>query len=359
MNERERGHDDSSRQDRRAARRVGAGVLCWRLVFLAGCTGGPQSALEPGGVQSERLENLWWLFFTVCGAVYLIVMAVLTAAFVRRKKAAADTAPETAPDAAGEKRLGVVVKTAVAVTIVALFFLMIVSFRAGRALNSLSKAAEPLQIKVKGAQWWWEIEYRDAIPANNVTTANELHLPVGRPVRLELQSNDVIHSFWLPNLHGKKDLIPNYPTTFYFQADKPGTYWGQCAEFCGYQHAKMRFIVIAEAPEDFDRWIAAQRQTPPPPATDAQKRGQEIFMTTTCAQCHTIQGTIAGGRVGPNLTHIASRPYLAAGSLQNTREHLARWISDPQLIKPGIRMPMNNYAPEDLSALVEYLESLK
>jgi cytochrome c oxidase subunit 2 len=328
------------------------------LFLLSGCRGS-QSALDSAGVQAGRLENLWWLFFGVTAAVYVIVMAVVIIAFVRRKKADNETAPEIEPDAAREKRISNTVKGAVAVTILALFTLMVVSFRTGHAIYTLSEAPQPLQIKVTGHQWWWEIEYQDAVPSNNVTTANELHLPAGRPIKVILQSNDVIHSFWLPNLHGKKDLIPNYPTTFFFQADKLGTYWGQCAEYCGYQHAKMRFIVTVESPEDFDKWYKAQQQSSASPATDQQKRGQEIFLTSVCTQCHTIQGTIAGGKVGPNLTHIASRPYIAAGSLQNTREHLQNWVTDPQTIKPGIRMPMNTYSPEDLQALVEYLESLK
>ncbi|HEY0426700.1 MAG TPA: cytochrome c oxidase subunit II [Pyrinomonadaceae bacterium] len=329
-----------------------AGLIC------AGCRGS-QSALDAGGIQSERLENLWWIFFYICATVYLIVMAILLTALFRTKKADAQTAAEIAPNPEREKRISNSVKVAVAVSLIALFALMITSFRTGRAINTLAQSPDALSIKIKGHQWWWEVEYEDPTPSNNVTTANEIHIPVGRPIKLELESNDVIHSFWLPNLHGKKDLVPNYPTTFYFQADKAGTYSGQCAEYCGYQHAKMRFIVVAEAPEDFDKWINAQRQSSAVPATDLQKRGQEIFLTSVCTQCHTIQGTIAGGKVGPNLTHIASQQYIAAGSLQNTREHLENWVTDPQKIKPGIRMPMNNYSKEDLEALIEYLENLK
>ena len=237
---------------------------------------------------------------------------------------------------------------------------MITSFRTGAAINSLSQVPPALAIKVTGHQWWWEIEYQDEeTPVNNVMTANEIHVPIGRPVKMMLESNDVIHSLWMPNMHGKKDLIPTYPTTFYFQADKPGTYWGQCAEFCGYQHAKMRFTVIAQSPEEFNAWLNAQRKTPQDPTDAITARGRQIFTTSVCAQCHTIQGTGTNGRVGPNLTHIASRPYIAAGSLANTRDHLAQWITDPQRIKPGIRMPMNEYSEDDLNALVAYLETLQ
>jgi cytochrome c oxidase subunit 2 len=328
------------------------------MVLTASC-GGVQSAVDPAGIQSQRLANLWWTFFSICLAVYLIVMVVLTSAFFRRRRADETTVPETRPDPVRENRLSNVIKAMVGVSLVALFALMITSFRAGSAINALSKAEGPLSIKVIGHQWWWEIEYKDDTnPSNNVITANEIHIPLGRPIKLELQSNDVIHSFWLPNLHGKKDLVPNYATAFYFSADKPGTFWGQCAEFCGYQHAKMRFVVTTETPEEFESWINAQR-TSAAVSTGIEERGKNIFLTSVCAQCHTVQGTIANGRVGPNLSHVGSRSYIAAGSLRNTEENLRQWITDPQKIKPGIRMPMNNYSEEDLDALVAYLRSLK
>jgi cytochrome c oxidase subunit 2 len=327
--------------------------------FLFLSCGGRQSAVDAAGIQAERLESLWWLFFYVCGAVYMIVMVVLAAAFFRNKRAGSDIAPDIAPDASRETRVQYTVKGAVAVTLVVLFIFMFVSFRTGSAISALSQADAPLSIKITGSQWWWNVVYQDPIPSNNITTANELHLPVGRPVKVELQSNDVIHSIWLPNMHGKKDLIPNYPTTFYFRPDKIGTYWGQCAEFCGYQHAKMRFIVIVETPEDFEAWRTAQQTSPSPPSDPTLQRGQQIFLTSVCTQCHTVQGTTANATVGPNLTHVASRQYIAAGSLQNTRDHLRSWITDPQAIKPGIRMPMNTYSEEDLNALVSYIESLK
>jgi cytochrome c oxidase subunit II len=346
----------------RLKKSLSARILLAAAIFggfiLSGCRGS-QSALDSAGVQAGRLESLWWLFFSVTAAVYVITMAVLCVALLRRRKGDADTAPETAPDETHEKRIGNTVKGAVVVTTLILFALMVVSFRTGSAIQTLANADQPLQIKVTGHQWWWEIEYQDTLPSNNVTTANELHLPAGRPIKLILQSNDVIHSFWLPNLHGKKDLIPNYPTVFYFQADKPGTFWGQCAEYCGYQHAKMRFRVTVEPAETFNDWLKAQQQSSAEPATDQQKRGREVFLVSTCTQCHTIQGTPANGKVGPNLTHVASRPYIAAGSLAKTPEHLQSWITDPQKIKPGIRMPMHNYSTEDMQALIEYLESLK
>jgi cytochrome c oxidase subunit 2 len=170
---------------------------------------------------------------------------------------------------------------------------------------------------------------------------------------------DVIHSFWAPNFHGKKDLVPGHPTTLWFRAQRPGTFRGQCAEFCGAQHAHMRFVIVAEPQEQFIAWRAGQSEAAAPPANEMQQRGQNIFLKTTCAMCHTIQGTGASATVGPNLTHVATRQMIAAGTLPNNRGHLGGWIIDPQHLKPGVRMPPHNLAPEDLQALLDYLESLK
>jgi cytochrome c oxidase subunit 2 len=216
-----------------------------------------------------------------------------------------------------------------------------------------------VRIRATGHQWWWEFRYDDPTPSNMFTTANEIHIPIGRPVEFELQSTDVIHSFWIPNLHGKRDMIPGHPTRTVLQADKAGTYWGQCAEFCGYEHAKMRFKVVAESDADFQKWLAAARQPAAEPTTDSQKKGRAIFLGRTCVMCHTIGGTIAGAMTGPELTHLASRSKIAAGTLPNTRGYLAGWIANPQQIKPGVRMPPNALPPDELQALLDYLESLK
>lgn len=341
-----------------SARNAAFVMLAVASVFTTSCEGN-QSALDPAGMQSEHLSYLWWVFFLVTAIVYAIVMAVLIVAFFRRRRSAPGSKAEIIPDPASDKRAANVIKGSVAITVITIFALMITSFRAGRAIDSLSSATEPVIIKVTGQQWWWQVEYQDPVPSNTVTTANEIHVPVGRPIKIVLQSTDVIHSFWVPNLHGKRDLIPNYPTTIYFQADKPGTYWGQCAEFCGYEHAKMRFIVKAESPGEFKAWLESARRPAAEPTTDSQRFGRQIFLTSVCNQCHTINGTNASGRIGPNLTHIASREFIASGTLPNTGEHLMRWITDPQAIKPGTRMPMNVYSDDELNALIDYLQSLK
>jgi cytochrome c oxidase subunit 2 len=179
--------------------------------FLFSSCGGRQSAVDAAGIQAERLESLWWLFFYVCLAVYVIVMAVLLTACFRSRRTGSDSAPDIAPNESRETRAGYTIKGAVAITLVVLFVLMFISFRTGRAINTLQQAESPLSIKITGNQWWWNVEYQDAIPSNNITTANELHLPVGRTVKIELQSNDVIHSIWLPNMHGKKRPDPELP----------------------------------------------------------------------------------------------------------------------------------------------------
>jgi cytochrome c oxidase subunit 2 len=214
-------------------------------------------------------------------------------------------------------------------------------------------------VRVTGHQWWWEVEYRDSSPQDWAFTANEIHVPVGRPVVFELRANDVIHSFWVPNLGVKRDMIPGDENSVWFQADTAGVYRGQCAEFCGHQHAKMAFQIVAEPPERFAAWLERQRDTARTPADSVAARGQEVFLGSTCVMCHTVSGTPAGSRIGPNLTHLAGRRTIAAGSLPNTRGNLAGWIVDPQRIKPGVRMPPNALAPDDLQALLAYLESLK
>jgi len=178
-------------------------------------------------------------------------------------------------------------------------------------------------------------------------------------VKFELQSTDVIHSFWVPNMHGKKDLIPGIPSTTWFVANRPGEFRGQCAEYCGEQHAHMRLIFVAESQDHFDQWLAASKKPAAEPTTSGQRRGRDLFMSSQCMMCHTIEGTNARAVLGPDLTHVASRKLIAAGEIPNTPQNMAHWIDNPQNIKPGTKMPANKFSPNDLNALVEYLESLK
>jgi cytochrome c oxidase subunit 2 len=325
----------------------------------AGCTRA-QSVLGPAGAHASVINALWWRNFYLDTAVYVLVLIFLLGAVIRARRGQTDTAAAAVeqPSPATERRLGLVVGSAMGATVIALFFLLFASVLTTRRLSAVT-APDALTLQIIGHQWWWEVRYEDPQVSNQFTTANEIHIPVGRPVLLRLDSRDVIHSFWIPSLNGKKDLIPGRPTSLWIEASKPGTFFGQCAEFCGYQHAHMRLQVVAETPEQFDAWLNAQRQNAAPPSTETQKRGQQVFLTTTCAMCHTIDGTTARSGVGPNLTHLASRTTIGAGVWPNTPDHLASWIRDPQTPKPGARMPANPFTPDDLQALVDYLQNLK
>ncbi len=333
-------------------------VAALRILIAAACLslascGGNHSALNPAGPQSERIGNLWWLLFTVSVIVFVLVVAfMLYGAYRSRRRNNAAT------DENAERRMARAVSIAVAVTVVTLFGLLVASVLTGRAISP-PPSGDFLTIKITGHQWWWEVEYEDPVASQRVTTANEIHIPTGQTVMLKLTSHDVIHSFWVPSLHGKKDLIPDHEIITTIQADAPGTFRGQCAEFCGHQHAHMAFFIIAEPPDQFQAWLENQRKPSVQPADQLQARGQQVFLTKSCVLCHTIQGTPAGAHVGPNLTHVASRQTIAAGTIPFAHDSLARWVVDSQSVKPGNRMPQNMLSPEELQALLAYLESLK
>jgi cytochrome c oxidase subunit 2 len=215
----------------------------------------------------------------------------------------------------------------------------------------------PLTIEVTGQQWWWKIRYLDDDPSRVLTTANEIHIPVGEPVRVKLIGADVIHSFWVPALSGKTDTIPGQINVTWLEARDPGIYRGQCTEYCGPQHAHMGFIVVAEPPADFKAWRDAQLQ--PAPAPSAEMAEGEHMVEFHCGACHTVRGTDAGGTVAPDLTHLMSRRTLAAATLPNTAGNLTGWIADPQGVKPETRMPRLDLSGPELQAVEGYLETLR
>ena len=318
-----------------------------------------QHALDPAGLQAAHIADLWWLTIAVCGVVFVAILAALAIALRRAPRASEATPADTAPLHAHEPRTRHVVQWATAISAIGLFALLVASVTTDRALATMP-LQQPLTIEVTGHQWWWDVHYPDADPAKAFTTANEVHIPVGRPVLLSLKAGDVIHSFWVPNLHGKRDLIPGRTATFPIQADKAGTYRGQCAEYCGAQHAYMAFFVVAESPEDFERWRAAQAAPASDPASGTPAaQGHDLFLSGSCMMCHAIAGTPANARLGPNLTHVASRGWIGAGRLENRHELLVKWIKDPQAFKPGVNMPAHHVPEGQLEALAAYLEGLK
>ena len=337
---------------------VALALVALVLLLASGCTGG-QSVLDPAGVGAERIDGLWWLYFWVSAAAYLIVLVFfLVPVFTRREPVS--TPPSSPVRLAAEKegRFASRVTTAVVVVVGVLLVFLVADVATRGAIRNLT-TRQALEVQVTARQWWWQFDYLDPQASRIVTTANELHLPVNRTVRFDLRAPDVIHSLWMPNLLGKKDLVPGHPTQVYARPTRTGTFMGQCAEFCGLQHATMRFVVVVEPADRFQGWLDHQRQPAAMPTSTSQQRGQQVFLQASCAMCHSIQGTRAMSGVGPDLTHVGGRLRIASAFLPNTRGHLAGWIVDPQRLRPGVRMPPNPLAPADLRALVDYLESLR
>jgi cytochrome c oxidase subunit II len=319
---------------------------------LAACGGNWQSALDVYGTAAISLKHLIVLIVTVCSVVWMLVMVALIAALWRSR----DGRP-AGPERARERRMTIAVIGAVVATVLIISTFTIMSFVATRALSVAGQ--DDLTIRVRGLQWWWGLEYIGADSSQRFETANEIHIPVGRNVRLKLEGLDVIHSLWVPSLAGKQDLVPGRSNELSIRAEHAGIYRGQCAEFCGMQHAHMALLVIAEPQDVFDRWATAQRQAAAKPADEETAAGLQTFLAKPCAACHTVRGTAAAGTTGPDLTHVGSRRTIAAGLFETTRGSLAAWIADPQTTKPGNNMPMVPLTPDELRAVSAYLASLK
>ena len=324
-------------------------VLLLLAVVAAGTAcAGRASTLDPGGDGAERIARLTWLLTAVMAVVYLVVLAVL--AGVIRRRAEGRTRGRT-----GWALVGVVAG-GIVLPVVVITALATVSVR---SLAGLTRAeAATLAVDVVAQQYWWEFRYREG-DGEPLVTANELHLPVGRRVQIRLHSTDVIHSFWVPALQGKLDLVPGKVNVTWLRADRAGTYHGQCAEYCGIQHALMRMVVVAQEPSEFARWLAAQRQAAAIGTDERTQRAAQIFLVR-CASCHRVRGTSAFfGTLGPDLTHVGSRSTLAAGTLPNVERTLAGWIADPQALKPGNLMPRVPLEADELQAIVEYVSGLR
>lgn len=310
------------------------------LLALAAST----AMTQPHGPAAGRINELWWVMFWIAVVVCVTVFVLLGLAIWRRRSGGARSAPLS-------ERFVIVAGAIVPATV--LVGLLVYSLGTNRVLAA-PPADEALTIEVIGHQWWWEVRY----PESGVVTANEVVIPVGERVRLELTSDDVIHSFWVPNLNGKMDLIPGQVTELPLEASRPGEFFGYCAEFCGLQHAKMNMVVAALEPADFDAWLAGQAGPAPAPASALAQEGRQVFLGSACVYCHTVRGTNASGRLGPDLTHVASRSRLGAGAIPNTRGNLAGWIVNSQTVKPGNRMPPMYLSGPELQALLAYMETL-
>ena len=331
-----------------AARQVRMPLGFALLLQVSGC-GGMQSVLDPQSIEAREIAFLWWLMFWGAAAILALVLALALYALVARP----------------QRRHGIYERVLVlggglALPLVVLTALLVYSVFVGNAITRPESGTDALHIDVVGHQWWWAVRYRNAEGEMDFATANELHVPVGRRVEVTVSTADVIHSFWIPALAGKIDMIPGRRNRVRFTADQAGVYRGQCAEFCGAHHAVMAFHVIVESPEAFAAWQAQQREPAATPDDPLPARGREAFMEQGCLACHTIRGTAAAGRTGPDLTHVGSRRALAAGALPNDADALVRWIAHNQEIKPGNAMPSFAHLDDaTLRALAAYLESLQ
>ena len=328
----------------RAARLITVTLVT--AAVLGACSGKQQSIVNAKGSEAQRIAGVWWLMFGLAAAVYVIVAGfILVGAFRGRRSEMGR--PSRLTDEGLIWVGGLIVPTII------LMLLAVVTVHSTTHLRETDTGA--LRIEVVGKQWWWQVTY----PDTGFETANEIHIPVGRQVVIGLDSDNVIHSFWVPPLAGKVDTIPGQHNQLVFTAKQAGVYTGHCAEYCGIQHANMNFDVIAQPAADFDRWLAQHRNPPSGPSSDLEERGQLAFQSLPCAGCHTVNGTIAEGKVGPNLTDFGARRTIGAGTVPNTSSNLQRWITDAQSIKEGSRMPPIEMGSDDARAIVAYLESLR
>jgi cytochrome c oxidase subunit 2 len=337
------------------------GALAAVAVAVESGCGHPFSMMAPEGPAASNLANVgWWIFisFTVIAA---IMWALILWISVRRRGKLEEHAPVDVGGGQGWIWIG---GFAIPFVILAATFVIglesMAAFPLGGRHQGPDHEMPPAAIRITGHQWWWQIDYVGSSPTEHMRTANEIHIPVGRPVDIDLTSSDVIHSFFVPALHGKVDLIPGQMNRIRIEASQAGVFRGRCAEYCGAQHAHMELLVVADAPAAYEAWLAQQSANAQPPTTEQAEHGQELFQTRACVLCHTIRGTLAQGRVGPDLTHIASRLGLAANTVPNTTGNLEAWVTHAQSLKPEAVMPdVTEFRGQELRDLTAYLEQLR
>jgi cytochrome c oxidase subunit 2 len=314
----------------------------------------PASIFAPMSTPAQSIAGLSRLVFSITAVIFVVVLTLLAYALVRFRQRPSDTHREP-PQVYGSTEIEV------AWTVIPALIVLVLFLAAARVIAVIQNATpshDAIEITVIGHQFWWEFRYPDF----NVVTANELHVPVSDPAHptptfLTLLSADTDHSFWVPRLAGKTDLIPNHPNRMWIDPRQPGVYLGQCAQYCGTQHAKMLLRVYVQPRMAFDRWIREQRQMAV--ATDAVSEGRVAFETGPCLACHKVEGIAGSGQYGPNLTHLMSRDTIASGAALNTTENLRRWIRNPDSIKPGAKMPALGLSAQQIDAVTEYLETLR
>ncbi len=314
----------------------------------------PTSIFAPASTPARWVFDLSLLVWAITAAIFLVVFGLLVYSLIKFRKKQDDNGQEP-PQVYGSKQIEL------AWTIIPILIVLVLFLASARVIAFTQRErldANALDVDVVAHQFWWEYRY----PKLGIVTANELHVPVSDarapfPTRLHLYSADTVHSFWVPRLSGKTDLIPNFPNQMWIDPEQPGLYLGQCAQYCGPQHAKMLLRVYAHPRAEFESWVEQQRR--PAQANEVVARGRAAFEQTACMSCHTIVGTVADGRFGPDLTHLMSRRTLASGLVANTRENLRRWIKDPSTFKPAALMPAMGFTDSELDAVTDYLMTLR
>lgn len=325
-------------------------MLLATAIVATSCAGQEPGAFAPRGSAAGEIAWLFWVMVVLGSAVTIAVIVLL----VRAARGARTDSSHVDPDLAERRSSRLVIGGGIVLPIVVLVPLTVMMLIVGDRISPFTGDGT-LEVEVVGHQFWWEVRY----PDTGAVTANEIRIPTNTTVRLRMESADVIHSVWAPQLAGKIDMIPGQTTYLDIDAEEAGEYLGQCAEFCGLQHARMRFLVIAMEPDDFDAWLEAETAPAAAPTTEEAERGAQVFVDVGCASCHAVRGTDAVGDLGPDLTHLASRRTLGAATLPNERGHLAGWITDPQATKPGNLMPPTPLDADELLDLLAYLEGLE
>lgn len=328
------------------------------VLLLSSCGGNPSdsvfirtpSMLAPQGPVAARIADLSWFMIILGSLIFIGVLVYLAYAIWGSR--GYDLEEELKRPNLGSN---IVLTWGVGFTSLVLVVLFGLNISTMRANNDLSNGEEGLVIDVIGRQWWWEVQY----PQHEFETANEIRIPVGQPVTLRLSTKDVIHSFWLPQLSGKLDMVPNKVNELTLIADETGEYWGECAEFCGTQHGKMKLMVIVQSEEEFAAWVQHQQSVPAPPESELAFEGRQVFLGSSCVYCHNVEGTNASGDLGPDLTHLGSRRTLGAGILEYSLGKEALWIRDSHIFKPGNQMPPMDLTNAELAALLAYIETLE
>jgi cytochrome c oxidase subunit 2 len=345
-------------------RRIGQFVLPLPALFLAGCAT-LQSTSNTHGPAARSIAHLS-LAMTITFVITTVVMWLLLAIALKKNRGSFD---EHMPiDVGGGQAWVAIGGLAIPLVVLSVFFFVGLELLSdfpihgghGEMVSMNGESRAKPDILIIGHQWWWEVHYLNADPSLQVTTANEIHIPAHRAVNIELRSADVMHSFWVPSLHGKVDLVPGHPNFIRIEASEPGDFIGQCGEYCGVQHANMRILVVSQEPAAFEQWLAQQRKPSASPVTSEAELGQQAFLEGPCGTCHTVRGTSAEGRNGPDLTHIGSRKYIGANSFPNNNAYLEAWVTDAQSLKPGCKMPIiKQYDGAQLRQLVAYLRQLQ